>query len=119
MPSPCVKKCWPNWGRRFLRFPKERDRQLKWIAILEVPELLNWDSKQISQKRICDAHFRAEDFIPANYPGSNNRALVRGAVPIGKSLDVAAERKRILCQQKYKYKNYCLVIFSLKNSPFY
>lgn len=93
MPSPCVKKCWPSWGRRFLRFPKERDRQLKWIAILEVPELLNLDSKQIGQKRVCDAHFRAKDLIPAHYPGSNNRALVRGALPIGKSLDIAAEHK--------------------------
>lgn len=84
MPYACVvQNCHPTLGKRYLRFPKHRAQQLQWIENLNVPQLLELTSSVVyNKKRVCDKHFRAEDVIPAYYPGAGNRALQRGSVPI-------------------------------------
>lgn len=92
MPYPCVvDNCWPAVAKRLLRFPKDRAQQIIWLNNLNIPHLLQLSGTVLhSQKRVCDLHFRAEDIIPQNYPGSNNRALRRGSVPIAVQREVAA-----------------------------
>lgn len=84
MPNQCiVKSCWPSFGRRLIRFPADRAEQLKWIGVLNVPDLMQLSAEDLHNGgRVCDRHFKPGDLIPAAYPGCCKRALRPGSLPV-------------------------------------